>query len=123
MSRIDKTPIRNIALNKGEDYNVTGDLTDTKTGANVDISGDTFRAEVREYAGAATVLATFTFTIFQDTDDGDKWKYTRTMAQSIINALDKKSAVWDQFRTTGGDTSKMLTGKVEINTNVTSPST
>ena len=124
MSRIDKTPIKNIALNKGEDYNVTGDFTDTKTGANVDISGDTFKAEVREYAGAPDPpLATFTFTIFQDTDDGDKWKYSRTMAQSIINALTNKSAVWDQFRTTGGKTSKILIGKVEINTNTTSPST
>jgi hypothetical protein len=121
-SRIDKTPIKNIALNKGEDYSVTGELTDSVTKQNVDISGDTFRAEVREYEGAPDPpLATFTFTVFQDTDG--KWKYERAMDQSIINALAKKTAVWDQFRTSGGKTSKMLTGKVEINTNVTNPST
>jgi hypothetical protein len=122
-NRIDKTPIKNIALNKGEDYSVVGDFTDTKTGQNVDISGDTFRAEVREYAGAAAVLATFTFTLFQDAADGDKWKYERAMAQSIINAIPNKTAVWDQFRTSGGKTSKILTGTVEFNTNVTEPST
>ena len=108
----------NICLEKGADYEEVEWITDNNDNA-IDISGDTFRAEVREYAGGP-LIASFTFAVFLD---GTIYKYRRTMAQSMINSLTVSEAVWDQFREHAADSfsEKMFHGKVTIPANVTSP--
>lgn len=110
-----------ITLQKGEDYEVVGWVTDDFDNA-VDISGDTFRAEVRDFCGAgSTVLASFTFPIFLDPADSI-YKYIRTMPQATINEITQNSAVWDQFwESSAGKSTKMFTGNVKIKCNVTDP--
>jgi hypothetical protein len=120
-----EAPEKNLVLNGGEDYSAVGEFRDDN-GNNIDISGDTLKAEVRQTKDGA-LIATFSFTIFQDAGDIDpntdqgKWKYERTMAQSVINGIAITEGFWDQFRTSGGLTSKNLQGKVTITDNVTDP--
>lgn len=110
-------PVKNIVLYKGADYSATGELTDDD-GANVNIENDTFVAEIKEnILDAAPVIAAFTFSIFQD---GDDWKYTRSMTDTAINALTIKHGVWDQFRIEqDGTRSKMLEGTITVKNKVT----
>ena len=112
---------RNISLAKGADYEKVGWITDNLDNP-IDISGDTFRAEVREYADGP-LLATFTFVVFLDTSvTPNIYKYRRTMAQSIINSLTVTEAVWDQFREhADGFSEPMFFGKVCIPANITNP--
>jgi hypothetical protein len=107
----------NIELPQGADYEEVEWITDDNDNP-IDISGDTFRAEVR-IAPGEPLLASFTFEIFLD--DGI-YKYRRTMAQSVINALDETEAEWDQFREhADGFSEKIFFGKVKIPANITSP--
>ena len=107
----------NEVLEKGEDYEVVEWFLDD-LGAPVDISGDIFRAEIREFVGGP-LLASFVFEIFLD---GTTYKYRRTMAQSVINALTVTEAVWDQFQEfADGKVAKNLSGKITVIGNVTDP--
>lgn len=115
--------IENIILQKGEDYEVVGEVQDDFDNP-LDISGATFRAQVRDFCGVgSTLLASFTFTIFLDTSvTPNVYKYRRTMAQTIINAITQESGVWDQFmESSTGESLKMFEGKVKIKCNVTDP--
>ena len=109
----------NITLQKGEDYEVVGWIDDD-FGNNLDISGDTFRAQVKTACGE-TALASFVFAVFFDSADS-RWKYRRTMAQSVINALTVNEAIWDQFQESPATKSnKMFKGKITVDCNVTEP--
>lgn len=113
----EKAAESNEVLEKGEDYEVVEWIVDAYD-TPVDISGDTFRAEIREYVGGP-LLASFTFEVFLD---GTTAKYRRTMAQSVINALPVTEAVWDQFQEfSDGKVSKNLYGKITVIGNVTDP--
>lgn len=112
--------IKHIVLEKGSDYEAVGELSDDD--GNIDISGDTFEAAVKENIDDADgdVKATFTFTIFQDAEDDNKWKYRRTMTDTTIDALTIKNGVWDQFRILPDLTrAKMLTGNITVTKKVT----
>ena len=111
----------NISLPKGADYIETEWITDDND-IPVDISGDTFRAEIREYADGP-LLASFTFEIFLDnTEPTPFYKYRRTMAQSVVNALDVTQAKWDQFRELAdGSSQRIFYGDVSIPGNITNP--
>lgn len=111
----------NETLEKGSDYKETEFITDDNDNP-VDISGDTFRAEVREFEGGP-LLATFTFTVYQTTIGGDTiWVYDRFMDQDIINTLSVNEAYWDQFQElASGDGRKNYFGKIKIIGNITDP--
>ena len=107
----------NEVLEKGADYEVVEWIEDDY-GNPINISEDTFRAEVRDTVGG-DLLASFTFEIFLD---GAIYKYRRKMAQSVINALTVKQAVWDQFQEfADGSVAKMMRGTVTVTGNVTDP--
>lgn len=113
----------NIVLARGADYEEVEWYTDENDNPE-DISGDTIRAEVREFAGGP-LLATFTFVIFLDESEPTPfYKYRRTMDQDIIN--DDLSGFtelrWDQFREhSDGFVEKDFYGKVSLPDNITSP--
>lgn len=111
----------NICLEKGSDYIEVEWIVDDD-GNPVDISADTFRAEVREYAGGP-LLASFTFEIFLDTSEATPfYKYRRKMAQTIINPLTVTEAKWDQFRELAdGSVDKNFYGLVSVPANITNP--
>lgn len=109
------TPVLNIILKQAEDYIITG--TVEEDGVAVDISGWTLKAQIKsEYLQAGTALEAFTFAFVTDGTDG---KYTRSMTKAEIAALTFTSAVWDQFYTAGGLSSKMLTGTVTVEPSAT----
>ena len=117
MPTYEEAAISNEVLEKGSDYEVVEWIVDD-FGNPVDISGDTFRAEVRDTVGG-TLLASFTFEIFLD---GGIYKYRRTMAQGLVNALTVNQAVWDQFQEfTDGTVAKNLRGAIKVVGNVTDP--
>jgi len=123
MTQFDEAAESNEVLEKGADYEVVEWIVDDYDNP-VDISGDTFRAQIREYAGAAgSPIASFTFEIFLDNNEPTPfYKYRRTMAQALINALTIKEAVWDQFQElSDGTVTKNMRGKVKIVGNVTDP--
>lgn len=111
----------NEVLEGGADYLETEFIADGNDNPT-DISLDTFRAEVR-IAPGESLLATFTFTVYQITFDNQlTWVYDRFMDQDIINALGVSEAVWDQFQEfTDGKVAKNFSGKIKVIGNVTSP--
>lgn len=111
----------NICLPEGADYIETEWITDDNDNP-VDISGDTFRAEIR-IAPGEPLLASFTFEIFLDnTEPTPFYKYRRKMAQSVIATIGTTQARWDQFRElANGDSDKNFFGKVSIPENITDP--
>lgn len=117
----DKAVESNEVLEKGADYLETEFIADDNDNPT-DISGDTFRAEVR-IAPGEPLLATFTFTVYQITFNNElTWVYDRFMDQDIINALGVTEAIWDQFQEfTDGKVAKNFFGKIKIDGNVTDP--
>ena len=111
----------NEVLEKGADYLETEFIADDN-GNPTDISGDTFRAEVR-IAPGEPLLAEFTFTVYQATVLGElTWVYDRFMDQDTINALTVSEAQWDQFQEfTDGKVAKNFVGKITIPGNITDP--
>ena len=111
----------NITLAKGADYEEVEWPTDDNDNPE-DISGDTYRAEIRAYKDGP-LLASFSFNIFLDnTEPVPFYKYQRTMDQDIINALTVTEARWDQFREhADGYVEKDFYGIVSIPDNITSP--
>jgi hypothetical protein len=111
----------NLCLPKGADHKEVEWITDENDNP-VDISGDTFRAEIRDFSGG-TLIATFTFTVFLDnTEDPPFYKYQRFMDQDIINAITKTEGQWDQFRElASGDSERMYFGKNKFPGNITDP--
>ena len=113
--------VLNIVLQKGADYNITGQWLDNLKN-NIDISAATIRAEVREFDDGP-LIATFTFVIFLAVVGTEtKWFYSRKMAQTIINTISITEGVWDQFiELSDGSSTKLLQGKVKITGNITEP--
>ena len=111
----------NIQLPEGADYEVVQWITDNNDNP-IDISGDTFRAEVR-IAPGEPVLASFTFEIFLDNDEATPfYKYRRTMSLEDIATIGTIEAKWDQFREhADGFSEKNFFGKVAIPENITDP--
>jgi hypothetical protein len=111
----------NLCLPKGADHKEVEWIED-ENGNPVDISGDTFRAEIRDSSGS-TLLASFTFTVFLDnTEDPPFYKYQRFMDQDTINADVPLEAKWDQFRElSSGDVERMFFGKISSPGNITDP--
>jgi hypothetical protein len=111
----------NEVLEKGADYLETEFIEDDN-GNPTDISGDTFRAEVR-IAPGEPLLASFTFTVYQITFNNELiWVYDRFMDQDVINALTVTEAQWDQFQEfSDGKVAKNFTGKITIPGNITDP--
>jgi hypothetical protein len=111
----------NEVLEKGADYLETEFIEDDN-GNPTDISGDTFRAEVR-IAPGEPLLAEFEFTIYQATVLGELiWVYDRFMDQDVINELTVSEARWDQFQEfSDGKSAKNFTGKITIPGNITDP--
>jgi hypothetical protein len=111
----------NLCLPKGADHKEVEWITDENDNP-VDISGDTFRAEIRESSGG-TLLASFTFTVFLDiTEDPPFYKYQRFMDQDTINADVPLEAQWDQFRElASGDSERMYFGKTKSKGSITDP--
>jgi hypothetical protein len=108
------TPTLNITLKRGEDYSVTGTITDEETGAPVDITGSTFDAVI-SHALNGPVLATFTVDIL----DGPGGQYERKMPRATIDALTIRSGVWDMFwNHPDGTRTKVLSGAVTIEEDV-----
>lgn len=111
----------NIELPEGADYEEVEWIADDNDNP-IDISGDTFRAEVRVAKGQP-LLASFTFEIFLDTDEPTPfYKYKRKMAQSVIATIGTTEARWDQFREhADGFSEKNFFGRVKIPENITDP--
>ena len=111
----------NLCLPKGADHKETEWITDDN-GNPVDISGDTFRAEIR-IAPGEPLLASFVFTVFLDnTEDPPFYKYQRFMDQDTINADVPLEAEWNQFRElANGDSERMFFGKTDSPGTITSP--
>lgn len=111
----------NLCLPKGADHKEVEWLED-ENGNPLDISGDTFRAQAREYSGGP-LLFDYTFTVFLDnTEDPPFYKYQRFVDQDTINAITVTEAVWDQFRELpSGDSERMYFGKNTFPGNITSP--
>ena len=120
---------KNIVLERGTDYEAVGYLDDD--GVGEDIQNDTFKGACKhEYDDVdGDVIADFTYVIFEDTNDLDsnsdpRWKYRRTMAKEVIDAIDAgiEYGVWDQFRIlSDGTYTRQLYGVVEIRPRVTPP--
>lgn len=111
----------NITLSNAADYEVVQWPVD-ENDVPEDISGDTYRAEVREYKDGP-LLASFTFEIFLDnTEPTPFYKYRRTMSLEIVEAIGKTEARWDQFREhADGFVEKDFYGSVSIPDNITDP--
>ena len=106
----------NITVGRGEDFSFTLTIA-TSGGAAVDISNNTFKAEVRRDAGKPLV-ATFTVTIEGAASAGTvKVKLPKAETLKLDGNARYK---WDLFRIeSGGNTTRLIYGDLQIENNIT----
>jgi len=113
---IETTPVVNLTLKKWEDYSATCTVTDFVTNEVIDISGWTFKADIKSRPKDTSKLASFTFSFLTDGKDG---VYIRSISKEIIQTLGIHEGVWDQFYIEGGENSKMMKGSIAIENSIT----
>jgi len=100
-----------LTIRTGDDESVTVTFSDETTGDPVNITGRTYRAQIRSTPGDSTILASWTCTV----TNGAAGKLTLTLADTITATLSPGFAVWDLEETTGaGLVSTPLGGRVTI---------
>jgi hypothetical protein len=105
-----------LTVRCGDDESVTITFTDKTTGSPVNITGRTYRAQIRRSPNDTTILASWTCTI----TSGSTGKLTLTLAGAVTATLDAGFAVWDlEETTTGGLVSTPLAGRVTVVQDVT----
>jgi len=108
----------NIIVSRGEDFSFTLTVTDS-SGGNVDLSNNTFTAEIRR-DGGKPLVASFSFGA---PFGADTHQITATLSQTETLKLDGNvNYKWDMFRTdddAGTTTSRLIYGDVKVENNVT----
>lgn len=105
----------NIIVGRGEDFSAS--ITVSQDGSPVDLTDDTFAAEVRRGSGRP-LEATFTCSI----TDAGAGNLTITLPKEQTLRLDgDKSYKWDLFRTVDGNgaVSHLIYGDVRVDDNIT----
>ena len=104
----------NLIVSRGEDYS----FKVTVAGTGIDISGDTFKSEIRRASGKPLV-ASFTCAV----TDGSAGEVTVTLPRSESLKLDANTTYkWDIFRIESGTpeiTTRLIYGDVIVEGNVT----
>lgn len=104
----------NITVGRGEDFSFTLTIA-TSGGTAVDISNNTFKAEVRRDAGKPLV-ATFTVTI-ESSAGTVKVKLPKVETLKLDGNARYK---WDLFRIeSDGNTTRLIYGDLQIENNIT----
>ena len=114
------TEVFDIVLKKNADFEAVLEFWDDD--GNIDISSDTFEADIKENINDSDddVKGSFTFVNFQDTEDEDKWKVRMVMADTAINPLTIKSGVYDMFRIfSDGFRANPFEGSITVKKNIT----
>lgn len=106
----------NITVGRGEDFSFTLTIADSDGSAPVNLTGDTFKAEVRRDAGKPLV-ATFSVTI--EGAAAGKVKVKLPKAETL--KLDGNARYkWDLFRIeSSGNTTRLIYGDLQIENNIT----
>ena len=100
-----------LTIRTGDDESVTITFSDKATGSPINITGRTYRAQIRRSPADATILATWTCAI----TSGAAGKLTLTLSDTTTATLSPGYAVWDLEETTsGGLVSTPLSGRVTI---------
>jgi hypothetical protein len=108
MSAMGDVPLTIIT---GDDRSVTITFTDKTTGSPVNITGRTYRAQIRRSPNDSTILASWTCTI----TSGSTGVLTLTMSHTVTATLTAGYCVWDLEETTsGGLVSTPLGGRVTV---------
>jgi len=112
----------NIIVSRGEDFSFT--LTVADSSSAIDITGETFKGEIRR-DGGKPLVASFSATVLNQTanNNADKGK--------VLVHLDKDESIkldahvnykWDLFRKqddTGTTTTRLIYGDVKVENNIT----
>lgn len=105
-----------LTVRTGDDESVTITFSDKTTGDPVNITGRTYRAQIRRTPTDDVILASWTCNI----TNGAAGVLTLTMADTVTATLTAGNAVWDLEETTaGGLVSTPLGGIVTILSDVT----
>jgi hypothetical protein len=112
----------NITVGRGEDFSFT--LTIATSGGPVDLTGDTFKAEVRRDAGKPLV-ATFTVTISNPPQGGVV--VVKLPKEETLKLDGNARYKWDLFRIVDGaaggdptgDTVRLIYGDLQVENNIT----
>ena len=107
----------NITVGRGEDFSFTLTIAASTGSAAVNLTGDTFKAEVRRDAGKPLV-ATFTVNITSATAPATvSVKLPKVETLKLDGNARYK---WDLFRIeSGGNTTRLIYGDLQIENNIT----
>jgi len=119
-SQLNLTTANGAALIMGDDISVVITLKDSDgaTPAVIttpNITGRTYASQIRTTAISGTILATFTVTV----TDGAAGKLTMTMGKAVTAALSPVAAVFDIQETNGATVTTIISGTVDIVSDVT----
>tara|TARA_R100000951_G_scaffold98794_1_gene88933 strand:- start:377 stop:718 length:342 start_codon:yes stop_codon:yes gene_type:complete len=105
----------NIIVSRGEDFSFT--LTVADSNGAINITGDTFTAEIRR-AGGKPLVASFSFVI----TNASNGVVDATLPKAETLKLDGNTAYkWDLFRfeNTASATTRLIYGDVKVENNIT----
>jgi hypothetical protein len=112
--------VLNITLNQGEDFNRVLTIKDSANVA-VNITGYTFRGQVREKFNSPSTIAVFSFVVLdQGTNVGQvTWKLGNTALTSLVLTASKEYLYDVEMVTPAGDVTRILQGKATVSPEVT----
>ena len=106
----------NIIVSRGEDFSFT--LTVAYSGSAIDVTGDTFAAEIRRGSGKPLV-ASFDVTLTTPASGIVDFKLPKAKTLLLDGNVNYK---WDLFRTDDGSpttTTRLIYGDVKVENNIT----
>ena len=105
-----------LTIRTGDDESVTITFSDETTGLPINITGRTYRAQIRSASSSTTILASWTCAV----TNGAAGILTLSLTDTRTSTLSPGFAVWDLEETTaGGIVSTPLAGRVSIVQDVT----
>jgi VCBS repeat-containing protein len=105
---------QNLSITRGDTETVVITMTSDGT-TPVNITGRTYRAQIRTLKDAGTIDASFTCTVTA----GTSGEVTLTMAPASTSALAAGTHYWDLEETASGVVSTILAGTVTVLADVT----
>lgn len=106
-------PTYNITIEQGADWTRDLFLT-TATQGTIDVSGRTFKAEIRQYP-SGTVATAINCSVISAA--GGQVRMSVTSAASLL--VPTAGAKWDMFMNNAGTVTKLLTGDVTLKPRIT----